>query len=386
MAADQIQDAPRESTSGAPRLRAALVPSPVSLEEFRGPEVRKLAVWALGVSLFMASFAASFLGAFHKPSPHHVSIAVVAPASAVSKLQHGLNAAAPGAFTLHRYRTQAHAATALRDSDVYAVFVPPSPATAGSKAHTEPIAKLLTASALGKLGTEITVKSFTSLTGALGATAVVKDLVPLPPQDPFGISSFFFSIGVFVPSFIAAVMLSVLFRRAPSVVRVAGTLVTAVCFASIDVAIADPGLGALTAHPAALIGVAALGSLAFSAPTAALGRLLGVLGIPVAALVFVVLGLPASGTTFGTDFLPGFHRFVSPGLPLTNVVVSVRNVSYFHDHGLAGPLGVLTIWAGAGLLALCVLALVERRRRPATVTASPQTIDASSNARQANLV
>lgn len=351
--------APSSARAGVVRTRLR---STVPLSEFRHDSgMRKLAAWGLGVAAFMALFVSSFLGAFHHPSPHDVPIAVVASQPAVAQMQQKLERAAPGAFTLHHYQSQSAATAALRGTKVDAVFVLPGSGSPGSGAGNKPAATLRTASALGKLPSQVVVQTFTELGNAAGARVQIHDVVPPAPDDPFGISPFFFSIGLFLPSFIGAAVFTVLFRRAPSGVRLASISALAVAFGLIDVAVADGGLGTLTGHPAALIGVAALTSLAFTAPTVALGRLLGVLAVAVMALVFVVLGLPASGGPFGTAFLPDFHRAFSPGLPLTNAVVAVRNISYFGSNGIAGNLGVLGVWAGAGVLILAVMSVLERQ-------------------------
>ncbi|HVM67767.1 MAG TPA: hypothetical protein VMU14_23030, partial [Acidimicrobiales bacterium] len=76
----------------------------IPLGEFMaGGGPRRLVAWVLGVSSFAALFASSFLGALHQPRPHHVPIAVVAPAPTVATLQKRLDAAVPGGFTLERY-------------------------------------------------------------------------------------------------------------------------------------------------------------------------------------------------------------------------------------------------------------------------------------------
>lgn len=367
----------RPATRSTPR---ALLGSTVQLREFlSGPGPRWLGAWLLGVSAFMALFSSSFLGAFHQPTPHWVPIAVVAPAPTVTTLQHKLNDQASGAFTLTRYGSVDRATTALRSATVDAVFVPPSTPTSASQSAEgggRPVALLLTASALGKLPTQVITQTFTGIGKATGATVEVRDVVPLRTQDPFGISSFFFSIAVFLPSFIASVLLTVLFRRAPALARMVAIVALAGCLALIDVAVADAGLGALVGHPGTLIGVAVLASLAFTAPTVALGRLLGPPGAPVALLVFIILGLPASGGPFGTAFLPDFHRAFSPGLPLTNAVLAVRNITYFGGDNLSGPLGILAIWAGSGLLALAVISLVEKHLTPSSSARQPTTAGA----------
>jgi hypothetical protein len=246
------------------------------------------------------------------------------------------------------------------------VWVPPS-ISLGSNGGAAPVAQLFTASALGAVPTEVITQIFAGVAKAAGAALTVTDLVPLPSQDPFGTSSFFFSVGVFLPSFLGGIVMSLLLRRAPAPVPMAATLVLAGCVALIVVAVVDAGLGALVGHAGALIGIGALTSVALSAPTVAVSRVVGPAGAVLALLVFVVLGLPASGGPFGAAFLPSFHRAFSAGLPLTNAVDAVRNASYFGGHALGAHLGTLGIWAGGGFLVLAVIVILEAKSQPAVV-------------------
>src|SRR6185312_10865049 len=105
----------------------------------------------------------------------------------------------------------------------------------------------------------------------------------------------------------------------------------------------------------AVAGIVALFSLAISAPTAALGRIWPPL-ISVAVLVFMVLGIPASGgpASLGA-FGPAFLRVLHPALPLGAAASAVRGAVYFHGYGTAGPLWTLAAWAVAGVAALTLV-------------------------------
>lgn len=352
--------------------------SVIPLREFLvGSGPRRLAAWVLGVSAFAALFAVSFLGAFHQPKPYGMPIAVVAPSQAVTTLQKRLDRFAPESFALERYVSVEQATTSLRNGVVDAVWLPPAVRASGFGPGARPVARLFTASALGETPTEVVQQTFITIGRADGETVTVSDLVPLPAEDPAGVSAFFFGLGVFLPSFLGSiVMILLLVRRTPALATIAALLVLAGCVGLIDVAVVDAGFGALVGHFGTLIGIAVLASLAFSAPTVAAGRLLGPLGALLALLVFVVLGAPASGGPFGTAFLPAFQRSLAPGLPLTNAVEAVRNASYFGGHGLSGYLRTLAVWAGVGLLLLGGVALSESKRRRAL---SPPTLSNTSD-------
>lgn len=341
------------------------------------PGPRRLAGWVLGVSVFTALFAVSFLGAFHQPKPHNVPIAVVAQKPAIISLQRYLDRRIPGAYKLEQFRSARQARTSLRDAVVDAVWIPPS-LPVRPPGGTRPVAQLFTASALGAVPTQVIAQTFESVGRAADDNVTDTDLAPLPIEDPLGVTSFFFNMGVFLPSFLGSVVMTVLLRRAPALATMTAILVLAACVGLINATIVDAGFGALAGHFGTLIGIAALTSLAFSAPTVAAGRLTGLIGAPLALLVFVVLGAPASGGPFGPAFLPGFQRALSPVLPLANAVAAVRNATYFGGHELGGHLDVLAAWAGAGLLVLTVFAVLESASAGTQAASSPSSTPGST--------
>jgi nucleotide-binding universal stress UspA family protein len=156
----------------------------------------------------------------------------------------------------------------------------------------------------------------------------------------------------------------------------------AVVIGTVAAGIADgvAGLG----HYAAIAGIIALFSLAVSAPTAVLGRIRPPL-TAIAVLVFLVLGLPASGGPANlASFGPGWLRVFGPALPLGAAASAVRNVTYFGGYDTAGHLWVLAAWAAAGLAGL-VLAVALRRQAPvrpapvpAPATPSPWPVPSGS--------
>lgn len=336
--------------------------SPPIAEFLASSGPRRLAAWVLGVSAFAALFTASFVGALHQPRPHHVPVAVVSSARGVATLQEQLGALVPGEFMLERFGSVHTATTSLRNAAVDAVWVPPSLAADRSSAGERPMARLFVASALGPVSTQVIEQTFVTLGKGAGATVAVKDLVSLPADDPIGISSFLFSVGVFLPTFLGSIVMALLLRGTPALASMAAILVLAGSVGLVVVTIVDAGLGVLVGHFGTLFGVAALTSIAFSAPTVVVGRMLGPIGALLALLTFVVLGLPASGGPLGTAFLPGLQRELSPGLPLTNAVDAVRIATYFGGRELPGHLATLAIWAGGGLVMLAVVALFEANR------------------------
>jgi nucleotide-binding universal stress UspA family protein len=189
----------------------------------------------------------------------------------------------------------------------------------------------------------------------------VTDVAAPLADDTEALSPFFVILGVLIPSLGAGSASALAFRQARPAWCVAAPAVVAVVVGVIAAGIADSvsGLG----NYAAVAGIVALFSLAVSAPTATLGRIWPPL-VSVAVLVFIVLGIPASGGPANLgSFGPAFLRVLHPALPLGAAAGAVRGAVYFSGYGTAAPAWVLAAWATAGMIGL-IFAVSLRRRAP----------------------
>src|SRR5262249_43592231 len=114
----------------------------------------------------------------------------------------------------------------------------------------------------------------------------------------------------------------------------------------------DSVVGALTGSFWGVAGIAALLIAAIVLATPGLRRLLGPIGIAVAAMTFVLFGVSASGGGVGYQMEPGFYRAVSQVLPSGSALTAVRNEVYFAGAHTLGAVLVLAGWALAGAIAL----------------------------------
>jgi hypothetical protein len=304
-------------------------------------------------------FIASILGAYHAPAPHDVPVAVVGPAQVTAPVKAALSRQDPGAFDLVSYRSAAAATRAIRYRDVDAALVLPVPGDAAGAGR----AQLIVASAIGAEPTQVIQAVFTRVARAMGVTAAVRDIAPLPPGDPLGVSPYFFAVALYLPSFLFAILLTFAAPRTSTFGKMAAVIVFAAFLGAAETAVAEGLIGALTGHAAALAAMGMLTSLAFAASVAALGRVLGAAGIGLSTLTFLVAGIPSSGGPFGVSFLPVFYRTVGPGLPLTNAGAAARDIIYFDGRATGAPLGVLAAWATGALLVLTSAALLENSPR-----------------------
>jgi hypothetical protein len=126
--------------------------------------------------------------------------------------------------------------------------------------------------------------------------------------------------------------------------------------------IAGPVLHALPGHFWQLTAIGAVVVFGAAAVTTALQVLLGVIGIGVTILLFVVLGNPSAGGAYPTALLPTFWRLIGPLLPPGAGTTAVRNTVYFSAHATGGAWLVLACYAVIATV-VAVLAAQARARR-----------------------
>lgn len=318
---------------------------------------QRLVAGAVGAVIFAMCFAGSFLAAFHNPSPHRLPVAVVAPTPLVHQLAAGLDAHAPGAFRIERYPDGGAARAAVAERAVDGALLASSQGL-----------QLLVTGAGGVASAQTLTQAFSALAASAGQRLKVTDVAPLPAQNREGLSVFFLTLSVLFSSVLVGAVSSFAARAAPAARRVGVLVVSAVVIGAATAWIADGATGALPGHYLALAGIAALFSLAVSAPTAALARIAPP-GVALAGLTFIVVGVPATGGPVGlAQFLPAFFRFFNPALPASVTIPAMTNVVYFDGHAIGQDLWVLTAWAVGGLLALLAASRFRVQRTPGVAT------------------
>jgi hypothetical protein len=308
-----------------------------------GPGPVTAFVQPLGIGLLIAlAFVGTYLVALHKPQPHHLPVAVVAPPEALAPLQRSLSTQAGDAVDLRPAADAAAARHQLRDGQVVAAYLP-SPGRAD---------RLLVAGAQGTTVTQAVTGTFTGAAHGHGAGLRVEDVVPLSADDPRGFSGFYVVFGLTLAGFIFGQTSHAYARRLPLGSRLLQALLFAVLAGLAGALLAGPLLGVLPGPLPAVAGVLVLLALATALVTMALTALLGDPGIVVATLVLVILGNATSGGVVAASFLPGGFRQLSPLLPPGAATTALRRVDYFDPGAALGPVVVLAAWALGGLLPL----------------------------------
>ena len=320
------------------------------------PRTVALVVGVLAIQLL---FIASYVGAFHKPTPHRVPVRVVAPASVAARIAGQLNALPGQPVAAVMSSGSAAAAADVRAGRAAGAFV------------VDPTGdhdRVLVASGGGAALAEAVQQVAMTVDAAQHRSVTVEDLVPLLPGDFRGLTGFYLVIGWIVGGYLVASLLGVASGARPAntrraLIRLIAVGPYAVVSGLVGALIVDQMLGALTGHFWPLAGVGVLLVYAAAATTLAFQVLAGVMGIGITVLLFVVAGNPSAGGAYQADLLPPFFRALSPTLPNGAGVDTVRRIVYFGGQGITGHLLVISAWIVGGAAVALLASLRHDRRR-----------------------
>ncbi|WP_061294986.1 hypothetical protein [Herbidospora cretacea] len=268
-------------------------------------------------------FVGSFVGALHAPEPHDVPVGVVGPPQALAQMAQKLD----GKFELTGYADEAAAREALGGREVDAVLLPQQQ-------------KLVVASAASRSASTVITSVFTA-----AAPLTVEDAHPLPPGDQGGIAGMFFVIGLVVPG----IAIGVAAGREKALPGIGAVVLAGVTAGLANAWLGDVVFGALPGAFLGLAGVSAAVVITLGLVVSGLVRLIGTAGAGLAGLLFVVIGVPASGGPLGARFIPEWYAAVGSFLPVGQGSAAIRNVVFFDGAALGMPLLVMAGWAAVGL-------------------------------------
>lgn len=310
----------------------------------------------LGVLVLAVALVGSNVAANHAPKPHGLPLALVGTPAVVGAEAESLGHAAPGAYEIHAYTSLAGARVAILHRVVYGALRP------------APTPLLLVASAASPAVSALLQASFTAAAQAEGKSLVVRDVVPLPSSDSRGATTFSMLISLLVIGIIGSAVIYLLGRHRSPPVRLVATFVLAVSAGLVATLLTNVIVGAFHGHFLAVWGVATLFVLAVGLSISAFLMLVGIGGIGIGALMFLVIGNPASGGSSAPYLLPGFWRALSQFLPPGDAMTAMRDVVYFHGHGMTQALLVLGIYAILGATVVFTAQILRARARPAAAS------------------
>jgi hypothetical protein len=311
---------------------AALVGSdPMASESGHGHRPSAL-IALLAVPLVVAIALATFAWPASNLEPRDLPIGVAGPPQARAPVEQKL-AQQEGAFDVQRYADEAAARKAIEDRDVYgAVVVAPGGA------------KLLTASAGSATVAGLLEENLA------GPRVQAADIVPAPSGDPRGTGFGSMGLPIILAGIIAGVIVTLLGR--PGVGAIGILLGVSVLSGLVTVLMVQPWLGILEGPWLLNAAVVSLGVLTIASVVTGLAALIGPAGIGVAALLFVFVGNPWSGTGSAPELLPSAAGFIGQLLPPGASAQLLRGTAFFDGGGAGGHLAVLLVWTVLGLGAI----------------------------------
>lgn len=328
----------REGSGSAPDPSAEPLPKRI------GPAI-------VGGIVFMTLFLWIVGAAIHSPDPKDLPLGVAGDQATVQQMEQQLDKNAPGALDVKQYPDLEAAKEALKDQDVLGVFAPGPDGP-----------QLFVTGASGQTPKNFLTTMFTQVAQQQGQVLQVTDLAPLPSGDSLGFVAFFTFAGITIGSLGFQVIYS---RRAGGLGF--GTWLGAATGFSVLVGITAISIDRwiLDAFPDefwSLSGLAALYALAIVASVAVF-QWIGLAGVPLAAITFLMFGLGSSGGGVNRYFLPDLYAALNDGMPAGALVAALRRVAYMDGASLSGPLTVLLIWAVAGVAVAGIGGFVRDRRR-----------------------
>jgi len=316
---------------------------------------RKLLAASLAVLAAVFALVYSNVAANHSPKPHSLPIGIVGTPAVTGAAEAGLARAAPGAFEVHAYPSLAAAKTAVLDRSVYGAYQPvPSPVLLVASAASFAVAALLQ-------------RTFASVPSRSGRALVVHDVVPLPSSDSTGATTFSVILSLIIAGLASTTMVYILTRHRPEEFRLAATVALGVGAGLLTALVTNVLVGAFPSHFIGVWGVATLFVLAIGMSIAAFQMIFGIAGTAIGAILFLVIGNPASGGSSAPELLPNPWRTISQVLPPGAAVTSMRDVVYFHGHGSTHALIVLALYAVLGAAAAMIAYRLRSRSRATTV-------------------
>lgn len=316
---------------------------------------RQAVALIVGLAIVIPLILLMFIGPASRGTPHAVPIGVAGPEPVAAQVTGTLEQSQPGAFEVHRYPDVAALETATADREVYGGLAPgPDPVTVVATGGSPVVAATLT-----QIGNRVS-----------GGQARVVDVAPPAESDPRGAGFGAMILPVFLAGAVLGVALTQLLRRVRWIALALPIGAAAVGATSVGVAMA---IGVLPGGFWAQWLAMSAGIWAIGAMVAGLVSILGLAGMGVAALLFMLVGMPLSGIAMPPEYLPWIWGEVGQWFPLGATADALRGAAFFPEAGFPGPetgsaYAALALWIVIGYLLLSVTVL-KRRRLTAEVLA-----------------
>ena len=313
----------------------------------------RLRPWGLYLALLFGLFvqlglSAAGIASARDPVPHDLPIGVAGPPEVAGPLADQLQS--QGSYRVTVYADEQRGRTAIKDREVYAVFVPGQPP------------RLLIASAASPAVANLLTNMFTQRSLAQNQKLTIEDIVPLPGNDRVGASIAILASYLMLLGLAPAILIGFIGRRLGPVRRLIVVLAFAL-LAGLGVAgLVDPVMRTI---PDQFWNVAtASGLIVFAVGAACVGleSFLGRAGIGLAIVLFFLFGSSTSAASSAPELLPGFFHALNAVLAPGLAVRLLRSVAYFDWHASEAPVVGLVAYGSCGALLTLIAGFVRDRR------------------------
>jgi len=340
-------DGPAPPDTPMPRDRTR----PTLVGEFKDAVTLRAVLLVIGVAVIQLAFITSYVGAFHRPVPFRMPLAVVAPSDEGARLVAALNSVAGTPLQAKVVPTVAAGTDELLRRAVYGVLV----VTPGSVG-----VRLVEASAGGVSASQALTEVLDAVGVTLQRSVTVDDIRPPAPGDRNSLTSFYLTIGWIVGGYLVASILGISNGSRPAnpqraTIRLGVIAVYALVTGLLGALIVGPLLHALPGNTWSLALLGALLVFSAGAFSMALQVVAGTIGIGITILVFVVLGNPSAGGAYAWQLLPRFWRVIGPWIPSGAGTAAARGIAYFGGTAIATDLLVIAVYGLLGVATVYVV-------------------------------
>jgi len=259
-------------------------------------------------------------------------------------------------FVNRLYANENDVINAINQGSIYGAYIP------GTSSDT-----LLTVPSKSFFATFIITGVFAGTAKQLGRPLKIQEVKPLPKgRDPYGAVVGLLLLPLIVGGLLAALLLSkATGGMAAQKWRVAILFGFSILAALVTLVIAGPVFGAIANDRVwPLLPCAVLLEVTVAAVTALLVTVARGVGILLAALMFIFVGLPVAGGG-GVQMMPPYWQAIGGAFPPRYGAELILNVIYFSSNDITTPLVVLAVYFLIPVLILLYLNWLRPRRNAA---------------------
>lgn len=303
---------------------------------------------SFGAAVAVGLIVLAFLWPVATASPKDVPLGLVGTSTAIDQVKTSLDDRASGVFATRAYDSRADAVTAIRQRHVYGAIVSgTAPEVLVASAASPAVATVLKGIAQG-MQEQISAGLVAAHQSPTAVRVTTTDVVPLVAADANGTGMIAIAFPIVLGGMIGGIAISLLVVGVGR--RLLALAISSIVAGVAVTLIAHTWFGILPGGFVALACGLTLAMLGTGSFIVGLSALLGTRGIPIAAVVTMLIGNPLSAASVPVPFLAqpwgAIGQYFVPGAAAT----LVRDLSYFPDADTTQPWLVLVVWAAAGVL------------------------------------